>query len=102
LKIAQQQRTRPGLKILISYAALFRFKSCLLSANGAGFIASLGQAPQNTWPNKILALKARLSESRFQRFVTHMIRMPGALRQANLRRAPLAQKEFESTPVFLR
>jgi hypothetical protein len=90
------------LKILISHAALFHIKGCLLSANGAVFIASLGQAPQDAWSKKIPALKARLTESRFQRFVAHVIRMPGALPQANLRKAPLALEEFEHVALFSR
>ena len=78
------------MKILISHAAFFHVKGCLLSANCAVFIASLGQAPQDTWFKIIPALKARLTEPGFRRFVLRMLRISGALRQAHLSRAPLA------------
>lgn len=90
------------LKILISHAVLFPLKGCLLSANGAVFIASLGQVPQDRWCKKISALKTRLSEPRFQRFVSHMIRIPRALPQAHLRRAPLALDAVGCAALFPR
>jgi hypothetical protein len=65
-----------------------------VSAKGASFIASLGQAPQDSWTKKTPALKVRLVESRFRRFVTDVIRIPGALLQADVRKAPLAQIRY--------
>ena len=44
-----------------------RYNHGAVSANGAEFIASLGQAPQDPWNQKTSALKARLIESRLQR-----------------------------------
>ena len=44
-----------------------RYSHGAVSANGAEFIASLGQAPQDPWNKKTSALKARLIESRLQR-----------------------------------
>jgi hypothetical protein len=61
-----------------SPTALFRLCRSNVSAKGASFIVSLGQAPQDVWTKKTPALKVRLAESRFQRFVTDVIRIPGA------------------------
>jgi len=49
----------------------------MFSANGAAFIASLGQAPQDVWTKKTPALKARLIELHFQRFLTDMTQFLG-------------------------
>ena len=71
--------------------ALFRVCRGNASAKGASLIASLGPAPQDAWTKKnASALKVRLVESRFQRFVTDLIRIPGALPRADVRRSPLA------------
>jgi hypothetical protein len=70
--------------------AVFRLSLRNVSAKGASFITSLGQTPQDAWTKKTPALKVRLAESRFQRFVTDVIRIPGALPQADVRKAPLA------------
>lgn len=77
---------------------------CWLSANGAVFIASLGQTPQDTWFKKILALKARPTEPepRFQRFMYPMLRIPGALPQAHRRRALLPLEGFGCSAPLLR
>jgi hypothetical protein len=64
-------------------SALYRLFPGNVSANGALFIASLGQAPQDAWPKNTPALKVRLAESRFQRLVTDVIRIPVAMLQAN-------------------
>jgi hypothetical protein len=71
--------------------ALCRLCPSNVSAKGASFIASLGQAPRDAWTKKTPALKVRLTESRFQRFVTDVIRIPGPLPQAHMKKAPLAQ-----------
>ena len=66
-----------------------RYSHGALSANGAEFIASLGQTPQDPLNNKASALKARLIESRLQR--RHWYdRIPGAMPQAHMTKAPLA------------
>ena len=64
-----------------------------VSANGAEFIASLGQAPQDPWNKKMSALKARLVESRLQRSYWYD-RIPGALPQARMTKAPLAVDRY--------
>jgi NADH-quinone oxidoreductase subunit M len=66
-----------------------RYSHSAVSANGAEFIASLGQAPQDPWNKKTSALKARLTESRLQRSYWYD-RIPGALPQAHMTKAPLA------------
>jgi hypothetical protein len=66
-----------------------RYSHDAVSANGAEFIASLGQAPQDPWNKKTSALKARLIESRLQRSYWYD-RIPGALPQAHMTKAPLA------------
>ena len=91
-----------ALKILISHTAFFPPMGYWLSANGAVFIASLGQTPQDAWFKKIQALKARPTEPRFQRFMYSMLRIPGALPQAHLRRAPLALEGLRSLALFPR
>jgi hypothetical protein len=63
-----------------------------VSAKGAEFIANLGQPRQDQWNKKTPALKARLTESRLQRLYWYD-RIPGALPQAHLRKAPLALNE---------
>jgi len=71
----------------------------LSSANGA-YQSSLGQRPREVQPPGVQALKARFiqswclgqSESRFQRLVAGVIRIPGALPQAYVRKAPMALK----------
>jgi hypothetical protein len=73
-----------------SPTAFFRLCPSNVSAKGASFIVSLGHAPQDVWTKKTPELKVRLTESRFQRFVTDVIQIPGALPQAYVRRAPLA------------
>ena len=55
-------------------------------------ILSLGQAPQDPENKKKSALKAPLIDTRFQRLVAGGIRIPGALPQAYLRKAPMALK----------
>jgi hypothetical protein len=77
-----------------SHTAPFRLCRCNVSAKGASFIASLGQSPQVSWTKKTPALKVRLVESRFQRFVPDVIRIPRALPQADVRKAPLAQIKY--------
>ena len=77
-----------------SHIALFRFCRSNVSAKGASFIASLGQAAQDIWTKRTPALKVRLAESRFQRFVIDVIRIPGTLPQAYVRRAPLALTRY--------
>ena len=64
-----------------------------VSANGAEF--SLGQAPQDPRNNKTSALKARLIESRLQRWYWYD-RIPGALPQAHMTRAPLALERYDA------
>jgi hypothetical protein len=55
-------------------------------------ILSLGQAPQDPENKKKLALKVPLIDTRFQRLVVGVIRIPGALLQAYVRKAPVALK----------
>lgn len=65
----------------------------LFSANGA-YQPSLGQRPREVDPSRVQALKARFiqrsylgkTESRFQRLVAHVIRIPGALPQAAMKK----------------
>jgi hypothetical protein len=65
----------------------------LFIANGA-YQPSLGQRPREVEPSLIEALKARFmqrwylgkAESRFQRLVAGVIRIPGALPQAYVRK----------------
>ena len=69
------------------------------SANSA-YQPILGQRPREVEPCRIKALKARFiqrwilgqTESRFQRLVADVIRIPGALPQAYVRKAPIALK----------
>ena len=71
----------------------------LFNANGA-YQPSLGQRPREVEPSRVEALKARFiqpwclgqAESRFQRLVAGVIRIPGALPQAYVRKAPMALK----------
>ena len=70
-------------------ANMQRYSHGAVSANGAEFIASVGQAPQDPWNKKTSALKARLIESRLQRSYWYD-RIPGALSQAHMTKAPLA------------
>ena len=70
-----------------------RYSHGAVSANGAEFIASLGQAPQDPWNKKTSALKARLIESRLQRSYWYD-RIPGALPQAHMTKAPLALDRY--------
>jgi NADH:ubiquinone oxidoreductase subunit 5 (subunit L)/multisubunit Na+/H+ antiporter MnhA subunit len=71
------------------FANMQRYSHGAVSANGAEFIASLGQAPQDPWNRKTSALKARLIESRLQRSYWYD-RIPGALPRAHMTKAPLA------------
>jgi hypothetical protein len=71
------------------FANMQRYSHGAVSANGAEFITSLGQAPQDPWNKKTSALKARLIESRLQRSYWYD-RIPGALPQAHMTKAPLA------------
>ncbi len=64
----------------------------VFSAKGVVFILSLGQAPQDPENKKKSALKAPLIDTRFQRLVAGVIRIPGALPQAYVRKAPMALK----------
>ena len=65
----------------------------LFNANGA-YQPSLGQRPREVEPSRVEALKARFiqpwllgqSESRFQRLVADVIRIPGALPQAAVKK----------------
>ena len=66
-----------------------RYNHGAFSANGAEFIASLGQTPQDPGSKKMSALKARLIESRLQRWYW-FDQIPGALPQARMTKAPLA------------
>jgi hypothetical protein len=69
----------------------------LFNANGA-YQPSLGQRPREVEPSRIQALKARFiqrcylgqTEPRLQRLVADVIRIPGALPQAYVRKAPMA------------
>ena len=70
-----------------------RNNHCAVNANGAEFIASLGQAPQDPWNQKTSALKARLVESRLQRSYWYD-GIPGALPQAHMTKAPLALDRY--------
>jgi NADH-quinone oxidoreductase subunit M len=70
-------------------ANMQRYSHGAVSANGAEFIASVGQAPQDPWNKKTSALKARLIESHLQRSYWYD-RIPGALPQAHMTKAPLA------------
>jgi hypothetical protein len=71
----------------------------LSNANGA-YQFSLGQRPREVEPSQVEALKARFiqrwclsqTESCFQRLVADVIRNPGALPQAYMRKAPMALK----------
>ena len=71
------------------FANMQRYSHGAVSANGAEFIASLGQAPQDPRNKKTSALKARLIESRLQRSYGYD-RIPGALPQAHMTKAPSA------------
>ncbi len=73
----------------IHFADMQRYGHGAVSANGAEFIASLGQAPQDPRNNKAAALKAQLTESRLQRSYWSA-QIPGALPQAYMTEAPLA------------
>jgi NADH:ubiquinone oxidoreductase subunit 5 (subunit L)/multisubunit Na+/H+ antiporter MnhA subunit len=64
-----------------------------VSANGAEFIASLGQTPQDPWNKKTSALKTRLIESRLQRSYW-FDQIPEALPQAHMTKAPLALDRY--------
>ena len=66
-----------------------RYAHGAVSANGAESVASLGQAPHDLWNEKTSALKARLIESRLQRSYGYD-RIPGALPQAHMTKAPSA------------
>ena len=65
----------------------------LFNANGA-YQPSLGQRPREVEPSRVEALKARFiqpwclgqTESRFQRLVADVIRSPGALPQAAMKK----------------
>jgi len=71
----------------------------LFNANGA-YQPSLGQRPREVEPSQVEALKARFiqpwclgqAESRFQRLVVDVIRIPGGVAQAYVRKAPMALK----------
>jgi len=70
-----------------------RYSHGAVSANGAEFIASLGQAPQDPRNQKTSALTARLVESRLQRSYWYD-GIPGALPQAHMTKAPLALDRY--------
>jgi ABC-type iron transport system FetAB permease component len=53
---------------------------------------SLGQAPQDPENKKKSALKVPLIDTRFQRLVAGVIRIPGAMPQSYVRKAPMALK----------
>jgi len=55
-------------------------------------ILSLGQPPQDPENEKKSALKAPLIDTRFQRLIAGVIRIPGALPQACVTKAPMALK----------
>ena len=63
----------------------------LFNANGA-YQSSLGQRPREVEPSRVEALKARFIEPRFERLVAGVIRIPGTLPQAYVRKAPMALK----------
>ena len=71
----------------------------LSNANGA-YQPSLGQRTREVEPSRVEALKARFiqprclgqADTRFQRLVAGVIRIPGALPQAYVRKAPMAPK----------
>ena len=71
----------------------------LFNANGA-YQPSLGQRPREVEPSRVEALKARFiqpwclgqAEPHFQRLVAGVIRIPAALPQAYVRKAPMALK----------
>ena len=75
------------------FANVQRYSHGAVSANGAEFIASLGQAPQDPWNKKTSALKARLIGSHLQRSYW-CDRIPGALPQAHMTKAPLALDRY--------
>ena len=75
------------------FANMQRHNHGAVSANGADFIASLGQAPQDPRDKKTSALKARLIESRLQRSYW-FDQIPGALSQAHMTKAPLALERY--------
>jgi hypothetical protein len=70
-----------------------RYSHGAVSANGAEFIASLGQAPQDPRNKKTSTLKARLIESRLQRSYW-FDQIPGTLPQAHMTKAPLALERY--------
>jgi hypothetical protein len=70
-----------------------RYNHGAVSANGAEFIASLGQAPQDPWNQKTSALKTRLIKSRLQHSYWYD-RIPGASPQADMTKAPLALDRY--------
>ena len=74
-------------------ANMQRYSHGAVSANGAEFIASVGQAPQDPWNKKTSALKARPIESHLQRSYWYD-RIPGALPQAHMTKAPLALDKY--------
>jgi NADH:ubiquinone oxidoreductase subunit 5 (subunit L)/multisubunit Na+/H+ antiporter MnhA subunit len=76
-----------------NFANMQRYGQGAVSANGANSIASRGQAPQDPWHKKTSALKARLIESRLQRSYWYD-RIPGALPQAYMTKAPLALDSY--------
>jgi NADH:ubiquinone oxidoreductase subunit 5 (subunit L)/multisubunit Na+/H+ antiporter MnhA subunit len=75
------------------FANMQRYSHGAVSANGAEFIASVGQAPQDPWNKNVSALKARLIESRLQRWYWYD-RLPGASPQARMTKAPLALDKY--------
>ena len=75
----------------------------LLSAKGAAFIASLGQRPRIYKAQSASAESAThfRPESRFQRFVNNVIRIPGAVPQAHLKGAVGANRQaLRKRPSF--
>jgi NADH:ubiquinone oxidoreductase subunit 5 (subunit L)/multisubunit Na+/H+ antiporter MnhA subunit len=64
-----------------------------VSANGAEFIASMGQMPEDPWNKKTSALKTRLIESRLQRSYW-FDQIPEALPQAHMTKAPLTLDRY--------
>jgi hypothetical protein len=70
-----------------------RYSHGAVSANGAEFIASLGQESQDPRNQKTSALTARLIESRLQRSYWYD-GIPGAMPQAHMTKAPLALDRY--------
>jgi hypothetical protein len=85
-----------------SPTALFHLCRSNVSAKGASLVVSLGHAPQDVWTKKTPALKVRLTESRFQRFVTDVIQIPGALPQAYVRKSAVGAKQILESEKELR